>query len=237
MYVSLGSSCAVAYQLDNYGMRTIAHPFDWVRTPSWDSIIKCYQNKFIDFIESVIPGNKSDKFPLSTDDNFPKDKSSEILIMKNKYGINFYHDFTSISDIEKVNEKYKRRIERFMNLSDVHFVRDEMKIPKNFDEYQNNLDTFLSFFNNCTITILFSNVKKQNLPIPRNPLVTFIDDQSEFGDWTRPNVDWCSIFNAINLRTKTRCNISNSVYSDTVSTPYLISLVNSFVSKVKDIDL
>ena len=126
-YVSLGSSCSVAYQLQKLNKRNIAYPFDWLRCETLDNITNCFGNNFSDFITSCHIVSKSDKFPLSTNDDFPciDNQSKAIsLCMQNKYNMKFYHDFTDGSDMDTIDLKYQRRINRLRRRRQVLGVGD-----------------------------------------------------------------------------------------------------------------
>ena len=51
--VSLGSNCAVAYQLKELQLRNQAYPFDWAKV-SLNSLIKVLENNFTDYCQVTI---------------------------------------------------------------------------------------------------------------------------------------------------------------------------------------
>jgi hypothetical protein len=121
-YITLGWDCSPATALRNLQLREYALPFDWIRSNA-EILSKVIENNFSGFHESL---------KLSENKQFIIDS----------YGLNFPHDYPTIkqncisltdeidetiliSDWEKyipdIQEKYKRRIERFhaiMNSSD-----------------------------------------------------------------------------------------------------------------------
>ena len=207
VYISLGSTCSVAIQGQKLNQRVQAYPFDWQRTDDLDNISDAIENKFDGYISSVIKKNDSNKFPYMTDDVFPQTNNSTIksIIMQNKYGIKFYHDFSSDISVDDVNQKYQRRIIRFYDTikstNKVFFIRDELK-PKKISS--DRIDRFMSLITkinpNCQfqMILIIHNPEKKALDILnyKNNNVTILNDTCEFGDWTRPNVDWKNIFNS-----------------------------------------
>ena len=206
MFISLGSSCSIAYQLDKHNKRNCSLPFDWVRIDDLDIITEIINNSFEDFITSVVKVSESDKFPISYDENFPdKITENKSIIMKNKYSVKFYHDFTNgdTGEIEQVNQKYKRRIERFLEFikskNNIYFVRDELK-PQNIsaEKIIRFLDSIKTINKECVFKfiIICHNSQDKSYEILQfsNKYITIINDKEKFGDWKRPNVCWESVF-------------------------------------------
>lgn len=201
-FIPLGSTCSVAYQMQQLGLRTCAYPFDWLRVESLKDITNVLRNNFTDFVTSCEKTSESDKFPISKTDDFPRiDQERNVsIIMKNKYNMKFYHDFDNNTDLNQINEKYKRRIERFMDIirssCKICFVRDELKVNKLTDEM---IDEFISEIHKINpqlevhMLIIIHNPKKTVLKLNCSELIRIINDTNEFGDWFRPNVDWESI--------------------------------------------
>ena len=208
-YISLGSSCSVAYQLQKNNKRNCAYPFDWVRTNKLDDITNVIENNFNEYIESCKKINESYSYPISNNNDFPtisNNNNKVSIIMKNKYNIKFYHDFDSDIIEDKVIQKYNRRINRFMDIiksnKTLYFIRDELNI-KNINI--KSIEKFIDIIHNINSNIKFKliiilhniNNKKHELLEYNNKNVYIINDNNEFGDWIRPNVDWLNIFNFI----------------------------------------
>lgn len=202
-FISLGSTCSIAYQLQQLKLRHCAYPFDWLRVDSLDDITIALKNNFADFVTSCQKVTETDKFPISTDDKFPENNTNKeiSLIMKNKYNMKFYHDFDEKTLVEQVNEKYQRRINRFYDFIKDHknvcFVRDELKMNKINDKMINDFITEVKKINpliNIKIIIVLHNPKNQPIKLHSNDSLNVINDTNEFGDWIRPNVDWKNIF-------------------------------------------
>jgi len=207
-FIPLGSTCSVAYQLQQLKLRQCAYPFDWLRNESMEDITKTIKNNFADFVTSCCKVTESDKFPISTDDQFPekniiKDKS---LIMKNKYNMKFYHDFDDKTTIEQVNEKYQRRINRFISAikeqKNICFVRDELKPNKLTDTMITDFIRELKNINSLIevkMIIILHNPKNQPVKLQSSENITIVNDTADFEDWIRPNVDWKTIFKKIDI--------------------------------------
>ncbi len=118
--VSLGSMCTTALALRQLGLRSEAFPFDWIPTP-FSALYEVIKNDFEHFLTNI---------QLTTNG----------MAVTDHYEFYFAHDFPVIStpnidsllidvvegnstlapgwenSIQFVKEKYKRRIERFLNL-------------------------------------------------------------------------------------------------------------------------
>ena len=124
VFVSLGRNCETAICLSQLNLRNSAFPFDWMSTPSFDGICRIIESNFIDFLNPTFL------------------KHNGISVLNTLYNVNFRHDFptnsmaASLNDIadnfvyqgtivenfldflDPVNQKYSRRIDRFLKLLD-----------------------------------------------------------------------------------------------------------------------
>ena len=66
--VSLGSNCAVAYQLDRINLRNESYPFDWSKV-KLDGLINVLESNFIDYSKVSIQTHSLKHFNLSQPDN------------------------------------------------------------------------------------------------------------------------------------------------------------------------
>ena len=102
--ISLGFSCHVAESLDSMFYRDHSYPFDWVIS-DMKTINDLIENNYFDLF------NIRYLYRNSSDDNIIKHK---------KYSIDFYHDFSGSielsAQVQKVREKYFRRIKHFNNV-------------------------------------------------------------------------------------------------------------------------
>ena len=205
VFVSLGSSCSVAWQLQKNNRRKWAYPFDWVRSDDLDMITNTLTNNFVNFIDSSKKISESIKFPISDSEDFPEvnNVQNQSIIMKNQYGIKFYHDFSNESDIDQVDQKYKRRIERLIELINgdqkIYFIRDEIKPSKISCDKINRFIKIIKDINpDCKfkLIIIVHNPDNKDLEIFKFKMenTEIINDKEKFDDWKRPNFDWNGLF-------------------------------------------
>lgn len=121
VFVPLGTTCAIAYQLEKYDFRKFALPFDWLGCTD-QTICDVLEDDFSNFfdIDKMIVKNKSNNFPLLEDD-WRESFSGTIRVRHKKYGFNFVHDFDQtmvLGDEQyiKIMDKYNRRINRFREI-------------------------------------------------------------------------------------------------------------------------
>ena len=116
--ISLGMFCSVAMELERKGLRTASYPFDWVISESFEKVLFLVKNDFSDFL---------------TYDKLYQERNPAHYYNA-KADIHFFHDFTPYCPLEKqmdvVEKKYKRRIERFYK---------DIKEPTLFVRYCSNL--------------------------------------------------------------------------------------------------
>ena len=130
-YISLGSNCSVTYQLNKYGLRICAYPFDWIKI-NITQLNNILQKDFDDFAESLEFKKISTKheyfgfgFGFAQDENINEHIDENInehiktdsIVLTNKYNIKFAHEITKINEIENFKSRIKTRIDRFKNLS------------------------------------------------------------------------------------------------------------------------
>lgn len=100
-FISLGYFCSIALELEKMGLRSTSSPFDWCKS-DFEGVIKAIEDKFDYFLDY-------DQLLQSQDDPDHYFNAA--------YKIWFFHDFDKYrplnSQIENVQAKYTRRIERF----------------------------------------------------------------------------------------------------------------------------
>ena len=117
IFVSLGSTCDVAHALRACDLRDEAYPFDWICSFLGHKLIQILEDDFLYFLDKrfLILGAKGPGF-----------------LLNDIYHLEFLHegDFRGEGygpNMEKLQEKYQRRIERFRALKDypgtVVFIR------------------------------------------------------------------------------------------------------------------
>ena len=100
-YISLGYCCAVAMELERFGLRNASYPFDWCIS-EFEGVIEAIENHFERFTAYDL---------LAQCREYPRIYKNE------KYKIKFYHDFdeyqTLQEQLKNIEGKYNRRITRF----------------------------------------------------------------------------------------------------------------------------
>lgn len=108
LYVSLGSVCEVAHVLRACELRKAAFPFDWITSIDSEKFLEVLDSDFQDFLnEEYLYGVEVDPGPL----------------LHTYYHLEFLHegDFRTPAyamNMEKLQTKYLRRVERFRQLSE-----------------------------------------------------------------------------------------------------------------------
>lgn len=176
VYVSLGSDCSVAYQLQIHGLRQSAFPFDWIRINNLDSLISILESNFQFFFDDLTIERESDKFPLIEEDW--KDNISKTLIIKNtKYSILFPHDIKTIDDLEEFKIKYSRRIARFLD------IIKNPTIKKTFIRASGKKENY-DKLNNCLNKIA------NNYEL----IMVHYDNKIKYSSWKHDEYQWNDIF-------------------------------------------
>jgi len=111
VHISIGSDCAVAYQLRKLGLVENAFPFDWIKCDNIKMISDTLDMEFSNFFQDYTLKKQSSNF-----DKFGENCKSLIkIILKNK--MQFPHEANEAElDFEEFKKKYSRRIDRFNNI-------------------------------------------------------------------------------------------------------------------------
>lgn len=169
-YISLGYFCSIAIELEKMGLRNESSPFDWVIS-DFQGVVLAVEEEFSDF--------------LNYDILFQNKKN--LAVYKNvKYNISFFHDFDKYSSLEKqlskIQEKYKRRINRFYKsiteptlfiryISDEELIKEGNRtISKELYWIENNYEKIISLIksfnaNNDILFIANENVRSSRFVI------------------------------------------------------------------------
>jgi len=195
IYISLGNTCGVAYQLRKHNLRHISFPFDWFKTPKLSTIIKLIENKFDGLLDE-----KYFKFIKYSDKFFDSEGLSQVMALyKNtKYNLIFYHDFIKEKTFEEqfliIKERYQRRIKRFYDIlnsdEELVFVRDDIYEKINICE----LKYLISLIKSKLIVIIHN---PNNKPILNISNIIIYNDIDIYQDWKRDNLDWYKILNLV----------------------------------------
>jgi len=167
-------------------LRTVALPFDWVRISSND-LIKILESNFQFFLENLYIERESDKFQLFDSEIIIKNydliiSEPKTLIIKNKNysSLVFPHEITDIKDMQLFIEKYKRRINNFLNIINDNTIKKIfIKISKNpiSTEEKNMIEKLLNV---------------SDISINGIRYVT-IDKNIKYKSWKKDEIDWISI--------------------------------------------
>lgn len=138
-YISLGRDCCVAYHLQKLGVRRAAYPFDWLLQEKKGSLTEIIRNDFRDFLNPDFFKIKG-KGLHTLEDEWREEREREgegdinkdcIRVLNTKYNVSFLHDFTKDLEIERVQSKYQRRIDRFYRVMlDPKVAKRLVKIEK-----------------------------------------------------------------------------------------------------------
>jgi hypothetical protein len=180
-FVSLGSNCSIAYQLNIHQLRCEAYPFDFCSTPI-NKLLKVFHHSFNNF-------HKLSKVKISSNHKrFTDNKDSYVL--KNSYGIRFAHEIVDEKEIEFFQERLKCRIERFTKLLNPTFIRIEtenLKYENFIKKYTQLLEILKTLFQDFKFII----ISKYEI-IHEN--IIWIQLKEFHSDWKYDHLDWTTIF-------------------------------------------
>lgn len=213
-YISLGSNCAIAHQLNNLNIRNLSMPFDWCKTKLL-KLIMVFQNDFSKFADLGIENIKK------ISENHPHFETGEpSFILKNYYGIEFAHELVKLDNndgnnndiinLEKIlsnfSSKVSNRIERFKQLENPTFIRLELEVFKNmqkmFDLYRILFLELNIEFENYRILVITRQCKEiieyiknteNDFLLDKFKFINLDEKNKSFEDWTYNNIDWKSI--------------------------------------------
>nr|WBF70781.1 putative papain-like cysteine peptidase [Megavirus caiporensis] len=214
IYISLGSTCGVAYQLQMHQVRDQAMPFDWVKCLKLSSVIEIIENGFDSFgsYENIYFHTESQKHPILKTDSFQNniDEVSKSFVYKNNLEVMFYHDFdkkieNEFDDTYQIfKNKYIRRFNRFYESlasgKNIILIRDEQKphliTTKIISDFVNVIQKNVKNNTIIDIIIIINNPKNKSyewIVTARNLGIKIINDTEKIKSWQRNNLDWESI--------------------------------------------
>ena len=216
-YITLGESCAPATALRNLNIRKYALPFDWIRSNP-KQLCDAISNDFKGFHDSLkLSDNKNtiyDSYGLDFPHDYPTVKQPKSY-HNEQDEVGGIHEDTIIEawrdTIPQVQEKYKRRIERFNSIMN----SDEPVIALysgEISEIQLFKDTFKKKYNKLNIWYVvlseecISNEDKQRLLDTENislcePEEILIDENDNmFIDKHAQAKLWADAINKIHLK-------------------------------------
>jgi hypothetical protein len=183
-YISLGSDCSIAFNLDKHNLRINAYPFDWIKINNINDLINILSNDFkfftdMNYIEIL---NESDKFPY-LDDKWTSVLSKNVILKNTKYNITFPHeikidDQTSVDiKIKNFIDKYDRRINKFISILKNDSIKKVfIRITNKKEELENLNDILSKICLNYELKIIIINKK------------------NKFLSWKKEELNWENIF-------------------------------------------
>ena len=166
-FISLGSFCSVALDLEALGLREASMPFDWNIDLRFEGVIDCIEKGFEHFL---------DEEELRQSEEAPEH-------YMNRYEIQFFHDFNMWEPLSKqlpaVQDKYERRIRHFNQITAeptlfIRYmddrIREEDGTPHELRYIEENYDHIMAVLKglcpeNELILIANSEVKSEKLKI------------------------------------------------------------------------
>ena len=209
VYISLGSTCGVAYQLQKINPVRLYLPFDWVKTVKFASIRTILEEGFESFgsHDKLTLVRDSDKHPVLKDadddinqlENFRSGTSKSFVYENQELSITFFHDFDLDDCYPQFKEKYQRRFNRLYETlqsgSHIIFIRDEHK-PHNLTA--ESIDDLVSWLKSNVkgtfeLRIIINNPKGKTFTFQDSTEVKFYYDSDKVTDWMRNNLIWDEI--------------------------------------------
>ena len=191
IYIPLGNSCSIAYNLRLHNLRKLAFPFDWVRVANFNNVTRLIQNKFYGFLDY-----KNFKFKEFSD-KFIVNGEKGSYIYSNNY-CSFYHEFNKLieeHDFNMFKEKYSRRINRFLHFmnsdNEIIFIREEFGKIK-LSKINNFINTINEIYPNLNYKLIIITNQKVNFS---HKNLKFYYSETRVRDWKRPELNWIDIFN------------------------------------------
>jgi hypothetical protein len=185
--VSLGNSCAVAYQLQKYGLRDERYVFDWIKYKKVGLLLDCLKDDFKGFLEFKDEREPKGVFPIIEDDEWGNQICSSIKI--NEYNMEFPHDKLDEDDIKK----YRNRIVKFKSL--------KMDCVINCEVEAKELEMIMMLMPNMRKLIVVGKkqvIKYENLKCGNSKYeVLKIESKPKEHNilaWQKNHIDWLNIF-------------------------------------------
>lgn len=193
-FISLGTTCAAAYQLKNLGLKNNKYPFDWCKS-NINKINITLKNNFDEY-------NKITVNKLSNNHQFHFQKNTSSYIVSNKYNISFAHELFNISDnnIIKFQTELLNRINIFKSKKDnyIVFVLSDFFNNTKSDIICSQLELLITnlkkYFNNFKLLYITNSLIDYTFS---NNLKIIYTEDIQFVDWMYSNYNWFEILNYI----------------------------------------
>lgn len=160
LFIPLGTTCTMSYQLNEVGLRKEAFPFDWAKM-SINQLNKVLTNRFESFSDIKVK-KYSENHP-----NF--DNGGGSFIVSNPYNITFAHEVIDKNSIDEFKKILDKRIERLLSHKDDYIKFIIFNTGK-------KLDTNLLSLN---LKKYFSNFE-----------ILEIQPDDQFTDWKYSHMNW-----------------------------------------------
>jgi|LauGreDrversion4_2_1035121.scaffolds.fasta_scaffold00460_24 hypothetical protein len=184
-YISLGNTCAIAYQLKQVGLRNISCPFDWCKI-NLHQLNKVLDNDFNQFHKlDIIKYSKYHKL---------LDSDCGSYLCKNKYNITFAHELCKNNNynLNNLEQQIVNRIKNFKASNNINFIIhnarfDIIEVNKlilNLNKYFSKYQIF--YITNYTKGI--TNYTKDNIK-----LILINYDIINWDNWKLDEINWFDI--------------------------------------------
>ena len=160
IFVPLGNTCTISYQLNEVGLRHYAFPFDWSKM-SINQLNKVLTNGFKSFSDIKVK-KYSENHP-----NF--DNGGGSFIVSNPYNITFAHEVIDKNSIDEFKKLLDKRLTRLLSHKDDYIKFVIFNTGKKLDR-----------------TLLTSNLKKYFNDFD----ILEIQPDDQFTDWQYSHMNW-----------------------------------------------
>lgn len=185
IFIPIGNTCSVAYQLKNLNIRYNSYPFDWARI-NIRKLNSVLENNFNNYCKLKI--HKYSNNHLDMINNI-----QGTYIVKNNYNINFAHELLNIHDLNKLEYLFEKRINKFKNCNNNYIIFVLLNLEINIDyELELLIYNLKKYFNNFKILYI------SNYKIKVNKYIIQYNINNDWLDWEYNNLNWYDIiFNSL----------------------------------------
>jgi hypothetical protein len=189
-FISLGTTCAIAYQLKNLGLKYNKYPFDWSKT-NINKINNVLKNDFDKY--NIVKVNK-----LSANHNYKFQENTSSYILSNSYNITFAHELLNAytADIDLFQNEILNRINTFKYKKNNYIIfilldlnNTQKTIYNQLEQLIINLKIYFTNFKLLYITSINIDINLSNL----NNVKIIKIKNLEFIDWMYSNHNWFDI--------------------------------------------
>lgn len=169
--ISLGSHCQASMMIRGLDMRNFATPLEWLLSLNHRGVIDLINNDFSEMLNEELLLQYYEGYVINT-----------------KYDLDFRHDWSSghdlLTDLPKIREKYRRRVERFLFLPQIAHRVVFLRVA--FDDKLNVLNNIPTYSKKST-KISYNEAKELYLCLKRKfPNLKFLLVVVNFKDKIKP---------------------------------------------------